>query len=335
MGTYYEVTGSAITKYYYAGTSRVAMRTSSGVRYIFGDHLGSTSITADGSGSNSVRQVYKAWGEVRYSSGSLPTKYTFTGQYGYASSGEIGLLYYVARFYDPSLSRFISADTIVPDPDSALSWDRYLYARGNPLKYTDPSGHDICLDGEDFCYDQNKRIFKGDKKWLKEFSYSPIEREELIRKNLIETGDLLFRVIVEPYDWLRIGIDCMEGECSGWDLLGLLPLLPAGLTRYGDDVIELTGRTVGHHVIPRQILKILPEDIANAVRGVKGSPNIWQIPKKLHDILHSGPGRGGYYNAAWRNAVKPFLESGNITVKDILLIRDQLVNAFSLWKWRP
>ena len=31
----------------------VAMRTSSGVRYIFGDHLGSTSITADGSGGNS------------------------------------------------------------------------------------------------------------------------------------------------------------------------------------------------------------------------------------------------------------------------------------------
>ncbi len=84
--------------------SSVAMRTSSGVRYIFGDHLGSTSITADINGTNSVRQLYKAWGEVRYSSGSLPTKYAYTGQYSYA--GEIGLLYYVARFYDPVLGRF-------------------------------------------------------------------------------------------------------------------------------------------------------------------------------------------------------------------------------------
>jgi RHS repeat-associated protein len=130
VGTYYEVTGSSVTKYYYAGTNRIALRNSSGVRYIFGDHLGSTSITADGSGGNMIRQLYKAWGEVRYSSGSLPTKYTYTGQYSYASTGEIGLLYYVARFYDPWLSRFISADSIIPEPGNPLAWDRYLYVFG-------------------------------------------------------------------------------------------------------------------------------------------------------------------------------------------------------------
>jgi hypothetical protein len=103
VGTYYEITGSSITKYYYQGSSRVAMRTSNGVRYLFGDHLGSTSVTSDSSGGNVIRQLYKAWGEVSYSSSSLPTKYTYTGQYAYNSAGEIGLLYYVARFYDPYL----------------------------------------------------------------------------------------------------------------------------------------------------------------------------------------------------------------------------------------
>jgi RHS repeat-associated protein len=146
VGTYYEVTGSSITKYYYAGTNRIALRNSSGVRYIFGDHLGSTSITADGSGGNMIRQLYKAWGEVRYSSGSLPTKYSYTGQYGYASGGEIGLLYYVARFYDPSLGRFISADTIIPGSEKPISWDRFAFSFCNPLVYTDPSGHTPCLD---------------------------------------------------------------------------------------------------------------------------------------------------------------------------------------------
>ena len=149
VGTYYEVTGSAITKYYYSDTSRVAMRTSSGVRYIFGDHLGSTSITAEGSGGNSVMQLYKAWGEVRYSSGSLPTKYAYTGQYSYASAGEIELLYYVARFYDPQLGRFTQADTMIPEPGSPLAWDRYLYTRDNPIKYNDPSGHDVGNPGKD------------------------------------------------------------------------------------------------------------------------------------------------------------------------------------------
>ena len=27
-----------------------------------------------------------------------------------------------------------------------MAWDRYLFVLGNPLKYTDPSGHEICLD---------------------------------------------------------------------------------------------------------------------------------------------------------------------------------------------
>jgi RHS repeat-associated protein len=141
-GTHYEVTGSAVTKYYYSGASRIAMRSSVGVRYIFGDHLGSASVTADRYGSSVTRQLYKPYGETR-SSGSLPTKYQFTGQYSYST--EIGLMYYVARFFDSQLGRFISADTIVPQPGSPLDWDRYLFVRGNALRYTDPSGH-FCVE---------------------------------------------------------------------------------------------------------------------------------------------------------------------------------------------
>ncbi len=126
------------------GTTRIALRTSSGVRYIFGDHLGSTSITADGSGNNPIRQLYKAWGEVRYSSGSLPTKYAYTGQYSYASAGEIGLLYYVARFYDPYLNRWISPDGIIPDQYNPQSYNRYTYVKNNPVRYNDSSGHVEC-----------------------------------------------------------------------------------------------------------------------------------------------------------------------------------------------
>jgi hypothetical protein len=39
------------------------------------------------------------------------------------------------------LGRFVSADTIVPDPVNSQSWNRFAYVLGNPLKYTDPSGH--------------------------------------------------------------------------------------------------------------------------------------------------------------------------------------------------
>ena len=48
---------------------------------------------------------------------------------------------FVARQYDPALGRFLQADTIVPDPGNPQSLNRYSYTLGNPLRYTDPSGH--------------------------------------------------------------------------------------------------------------------------------------------------------------------------------------------------
>ena len=48
----------------------------------------------------------------------------------------------MARQFDPALGRFLQADTIVPDPANPQSLNRYSYTPGNPLRYTDPSGHD-------------------------------------------------------------------------------------------------------------------------------------------------------------------------------------------------
>ncbi|MBC7250364.1 MAG: RHS repeat-associated core domain-containing protein [Anaerolineae bacterium] len=68
------------------------------------------------------------------------TDYCFTGQRVEAG---LGLLDYCARFYDPALGRFISADTLVPNPGNPQDLNRYAYVRNNPLRYTDPSGHRV------------------------------------------------------------------------------------------------------------------------------------------------------------------------------------------------
>ncbi len=132
------MTGGVVTKYYYAGAQRIAMRKDGTLNYLLGDHLGSTSLTTDASGNVVSELRYKAWGEVRYASGVTPTDYTYTGQYSYAS--DFGLMYYNARWYDPSLGRFAQADTIVPG--GVQGYDRYAYANNSPLNYVDPSGHD-------------------------------------------------------------------------------------------------------------------------------------------------------------------------------------------------
>lgn len=115
------------------------MRTNGTLNYLLGDHLGSTSLTTNASGQIVSELRYKAWGETRYASGTTPTKYTYTGQYSYAS--DFGLHFYNARWYDSSLGRFAQADSIVPSADNVQAWDRYSYANNAPLKYSDPTGH--------------------------------------------------------------------------------------------------------------------------------------------------------------------------------------------------
>jgi RHS repeat-associated protein len=64
--------------------------------------------------------------------------YRYTGQ---REEEALGLYDYGARWYEPSIGRFIQADTIVPQPGSPQSLNRYSYALNNPMKYTDPTGN--------------------------------------------------------------------------------------------------------------------------------------------------------------------------------------------------
>ncbi len=80
---------------------------------------------------------YTAFGEIRYESGDTTTDYTYTGQ---REANELGLSYYVARWYDPEIGHFTQPDSIVPGAGDALAWDRYAYVKYNPIKYVDPSG---------------------------------------------------------------------------------------------------------------------------------------------------------------------------------------------------
>ncbi|MBX3058575.1 MAG: hypothetical protein KF770_19090 [Anaerolineae bacterium] len=64
---------------------------------------------------------------------------------------DIGLVYMQARWHLPGLARFISADTIIPNPANPQSYNRYSYVLNRALNFTDPTGHrpsDGCDDYE-------------------------------------------------------------------------------------------------------------------------------------------------------------------------------------------
>jgi len=76
----------------------------------------------------------------------LPTWAAFKNSYtGQEYDKSTGLYFYQSRFYDADIGRFISADTIVPEPTDGQSYNRYTYVNNNPFKFTDPTGHFISI----------------------------------------------------------------------------------------------------------------------------------------------------------------------------------------------
>jgi RHS repeat-associated protein len=119
---------------------------------LLGDQLGSTSVTANSSGTKVAELRYKPLGRTRYSSGTTPSTYRFTGQRAENLLGGVeGLYFYGSRWYDDSLGRFIQPDSIIPESSNPADFDRYSYVRNNPVTYNDPDGHLPCENGTFNC----------------------------------------------------------------------------------------------------------------------------------------------------------------------------------------
>jgi RHS repeat-associated protein len=152
INKYYEknLITSEVTTSYYLGARLIAQRKGTTLNYIHQDHLSGTAFTSDSSGAQTSTIKYFPFGATRSTSGTVPTDKKFTGQ----RLDETGLYYYGARYYDASIGRFISADSIVPDPANPQTFNRYSYCLNNPLRYIDPSGLDVLLvGGSDSTYD--------------------------------------------------------------------------------------------------------------------------------------------------------------------------------------
>jgi RHS repeat-associated protein len=166
VGKVYEVdktSGGSVTRTlsYYGAAG--AMRIGGTLYYVLGDQLGSASVVTDNSGAVVGEQRYYPYGETRVPSGNMQTDRLFTGQRQIAG---LGIYDYGARFYSPLLGRFLSADTIVPSAGDPQSLNRYSYGLNNPVKYSDPSGHDPwgCAPGpnEQACITREQNNYKND-----------------------------------------------------------------------------------------------------------------------------------------------------------------------------
>jgi RHS repeat-associated protein len=141
------------TKRYLDGEVIVTTRSNGtqDVEYLFTDHLGSTDVITNDAGVIVQSMAFDAFGKrrdpINYAALSQTTIFNFDTTHttkGFTSHEEmdpVGLVHMNGRVYEPRLGRFLSADTIVQDPSSTQSLNRYSYVFNNPLSNSDPSGH--------------------------------------------------------------------------------------------------------------------------------------------------------------------------------------------------
>ncbi|HEY2670856.1 MAG TPA: RHS repeat-associated core domain-containing protein, partial [Rugosimonospora sp.] len=134
---------------YYSTTdgSTVAERTAAGLTWMTADAQGSEQLAISGTGTVS-RQRYLPYGAPRGTTNQIPGDRGFLGKVQDASTG---LDLFDARYYDPTIGRFLSPDPMDnnDEPDSA---NPYAYAADNPATFTDPSGLKVeCPSGHGWC----------------------------------------------------------------------------------------------------------------------------------------------------------------------------------------
>jgi len=129
---------STIDQQFKSGVATGSPQTS----YIHPDHLGSTNVITNASGTVVTTKDYYPYGSVRVNSGSASLARGYIGQFADQSN----LSYLNARYYDSSRGQFLSQDPIfwgnpknqnLSNPQSSNS---YSYANDNPISNEDPSG---------------------------------------------------------------------------------------------------------------------------------------------------------------------------------------------------
>lgn len=133
------------------------LNNSSEINHILTDYQGSITHILDNDGMSPNTGVldersYDAWGRPRDVNNWVPytshqpfnnwlTDRGYTGhEHVFSPLWNNNVINMNGRIYDPLVGRMFSPDPYVPDASSTVDYNKYVYARNNPLKYTDPTG---------------------------------------------------------------------------------------------------------------------------------------------------------------------------------------------------
>ena len=153
-----EVGGVATFRHTIVGGNRavaIYSRPSSGspvLRYVLGDHQGSTESFVENGTGTVTKSSFSAFGMRRDAAtwSGEPTNRTALDEitrqgYTYQTVlGSMGLNHMNGRVQDAVSGRFLSADPYITEPSYTQSFNRYSYVYNNPATFSDPSGFGPC-----------------------------------------------------------------------------------------------------------------------------------------------------------------------------------------------
>ncbi|MCR3905882.1 MAG: RHS repeat-associated core domain-containing protein [Tenericutes bacterium] len=141
----FEKTGNDVIYYTYDVDGSILSMNYLGDEYFYIKNVqGDIIEIVNGTGNTVAKYRYDAWGNIVYQWDSVvgianinPYRYR-----SYRLDVETGLYYLNARYYNPSIGRFISADSInYLDPSSEQGLNLYAYCVNNPVMMVDPNGN--------------------------------------------------------------------------------------------------------------------------------------------------------------------------------------------------
>ena len=136
-----EVVNGAVTRQYTYGLQRISQQqfinsTWTPSFYVY-DGGGSVRQLTNSAGVVTDEYEYDAYGNSFTKSGTTPNNYLYRGE---QFDPDLGLYYLRARYYNPNTGRFLSRDPEDGDETDPKTLHKYLYASGDPVNMTDPTG---------------------------------------------------------------------------------------------------------------------------------------------------------------------------------------------------
>ena len=172
--------------------------------YYTTDQISSTRVVTDDSGNVVYAAMYDPYGGLPHTrANAFDPVWKFSGK---EQDAESGLYYFGARYYDPTLYRFLSPDPVITTDRAIFNprrWNLYGYCLNDPINNMDVNGY------------WSKRVHYDItlKAMLIPFSDWPPP----VARALAETvANACVNMDVDPGTWTIPCFNCVEGELIHW-----------------------------------------------------------------------------------------------------------------------